>query len=101
MTSAKGSSNQVDYTSTTLTPSARFVLTSAGDCGLSEESVLFFGAELTASEEMFQCNAALSGGNGALTKGRSAIQVDGRNVYDTYAANTLRESLKLAAPPLV
>ena len=74
---------------------------SAGGCGLSESN-LYSTPLLAAGDTLFDCAGVLSGGNDRFLKGRSALQVDGHNAYDAFAANALYESLKpsTASPSL-
>lgn len=82
--------------------SGDFEFDSVGSCGL-DYSRLFSAGLLTASEHLFDCNAAIYEIDEA-TRKRSELEVDGANAYDPAAAwnvtNTLKAVLK-GAPSVV
>jgi hypothetical protein len=87
-------SNHSDYEFEASTLGGYFDLESAGDCGLTYSN-LYAPETLAASNSLFFCNAALHESDPA-TNTRSALQIDGANVYTPGAASNVASALKAA-----
>ena len=79
------------------TLSSALSIESAGACGL-DESDLFSTPLLAEGDTVFYCDGVLSAGNDRYVINRSALQVDGHNAYDAFAAHSLYQSLKPSTP---
>jgi hypothetical protein len=91
-------SNHYDYEIEASSLSGYFDVESVGDCGL-DYSYLYSPEKLTASEPLFDCNAALYSRDDPPTgsSSRSELQIDGANAYSPDAARALETELKVKA----
>jgi glucodextranase-like protein len=91
-------SNHYDYEIEASSLSGYFDMESVGDCGLAY-SYLYLPENLTASEPLFDCNAALYSRDDPPTgsSSRSELQIDGANAYSPDAARALETELKVKA----
>ncbi len=78
------------------TLTASLSMSSAGACGLVESKL--YTSPLAETEELFNCNARLSGAGPSPLK-RSEIVVDGRNAYATQPAELLFKGVPVPTPP--